>query len=174
MSASTSHGPFRNLTVLRERVHNHGQRVLLQYAEHFACRLGCTGCCQTERTVNDVEFDALAAAANALDEPIRSRLASNTDSDSCPLLLDGGCALYEERPLICRSHGLPLVMEGQHDVCPLNFTERSILTLPDTDLISVDTLTAVLVAVNALYCQETDGDAHRRRPVSELFRSKAK
>ncbi len=172
MSASHSHGPFRNLEVLRDRVHNHSQRVLLAHASHFACRLGCTGCCDTERTVSDVEFDALARAIDRLDDESRERLAIQTGPSPCPLLLDGACAVYEERPPICRSHGLPLVMEGQHDVCPLNFTDRSILTLPDEDLLSVDTLTAVLVAVNALYCQETGGDAHRRRPVSELFVNK--
>lgn len=169
MSSAPGHGPFRNLTVLRDRVHNHSQRVLLQHAEHFACRRGCDGCCQTERTVSDVEFDALAGAIAELPPETRDRLATQTGPTPCPLLLDGGCAVYEQRPLICRSHGLPLVMEGQHDVCSLNFTERSILTLPDNDLLSVDTLTAVLVAVNALYAQEEGGDAHRRRPVSALL-----
>jgi uncharacterized protein len=169
MSKPSDHGPFRNLEALRDRVYNHAQRVLLDHAAHFACRLGCTDCCQTERTVSDVEFDALARAVAALDDDTRARLAAREGPTPCPLLLDGGCAVYDERPLICRSHGLPLVMEGQHDVCPLNFTELSILTLPDHDLLSVDTLTAILVAVNALYCQEEGGDAHRRRPVSDLF-----
>ncbi len=172
MSHERTHGPLRNLEVLRDRVHNHSQRVLLEHAAHFACRRGCTDCCQTERTVTDVEFEALARAVAALDEPTRARLAEQVGGDPCPLLLDGACSVYDERPLICRSHGLPLVMAGQHDVCPLNFTERSVLTLPDHDLLSVDTLTAVLVAVNALYCQEEDGDAKRRRPVGELFRDK--
>ncbi len=169
MPTSSDHGPFRNLEALRDRVYNHAQRVLLSHAAHFACRLGCTDCCQTERTVSDVEFEALARAVAALPAETRDRLRARTETTPCPLLLDGGCAVYDERPLICRSHGLPLVMEGQHDVCPLNFTDLSILTLPDHDLLSVDTLTAVLVAVNALYCQEEGGDAHRRRPVRELL-----
>ncbi len=169
MSTHREHGPFRNLEALRDRVHNHGQRVLLEHAAHFACRLGCTDCCQSERTVSDVEFDALGRTVAALDPETRARLTAREGPTPCPLLLDGGCAVYDERPLICRSHGLPLVMEGQHDVCPLNFTDLSILTLPDHDLLSVDTLTAVLVAVNALYCEEEGGDPHRRRPVRELL-----
>ncbi len=169
MSTEHDHGPLRNLRTLHARVEAHAARVELTHAEHFACRRGCSGCCQTERTVSDVELHALAEALERQGEGTRDLLSERTPSTPCPLLVDEACALYDARPLICRTHGLPLVMEGRHDVCPLNFTEHSILTLPDHDLLSVDTLTAVLVAVNALYCEETGGDPRRRRPVSALW-----
>ncbi len=169
MSTGHDHGPLRNLEALTARVEAHARRVELSHAEHFACRRGCSNCCQTERTVTDVEFAALVAAFERQSQATRSALAERTSTTPCPLLLDDACALYDSRPLICRTHGLPLVMEGQPDVCPLNFTEYSILSLPDRDLLSVDTLTAILVAVNALYCEETGGDPRRRRAMSELF-----
>lgn len=160
--------PFRNLTQLRQRLEDHNARVSSVHAAKLACKKGCAGCCQTERTVNDLEFEALRQAFEALDPAIQSRLI-HQETEACPLLIDEACALYGERPLICRSHGLPLVMDGRLDVCPLNFEGVSLETLPDTDLLSVDTLTAILTVSNMLFCEETGGTAERRRPVSALW-----
>lgn len=160
---------LRNLYALRERVDHHSARVISAYAQHFACRRGCTGCCQTERTVSDVEYEALRRALAQLPEEESTQLAANRAESPCPLLLDGACAVYAERPMICRSHGLPLVMEEQLDVCPLNFTDADIAALPHGDLLSVDVVTTILVAVNHLFCQEEGGDPERRRPVGELL-----
>ena len=159
---------YRNLHQLRERLETHNARVHATHAEHLACRRGCSGCCQTERTVNDLEFEALREGYEALDSAIKSRL-SVENSGACPLLLNDACALYDERPLICRSHGLPLVMDGQLDVCPLNFENLELENLPEGDLLSVDTLTAILTVSNMLFCQETGGSPERRRPVSALW-----
>ena len=60
-------------------------------------------------------------------------------------------------------------MENRLDVCPLNFEGVDLKTLPDTDLLSVDTLTAILTVSNMLFCSETGGDPDRRRPVSLLW-----
>jgi Fe-S-cluster containining protein len=45
----------------------------------------------------------------------------------CALLVDDRCSVYDERPLICRTHGLPT--RGRDEAatsslqgCPLNFT----------------------------------------------------
>lgn len=164
-----SQDPLRNLKALRHKVDEHGRRVNGEHPAHFACRRGCDGCCQTERTVTDVEFRALEEAVAALDDDAKMRLAGQRSAEHCTLLLDGACSVYDERPLICRSHGLPLVMEGQLDVCPLNFTETRLSALPLSDVLNIDSVTAVLVAVNALYCQEEDGEPERRRSVGELF-----
>ncbi len=48
------------------------------------------------------------------------------DMTPCPLLdADGGCLVYESRPLTCRLHGLPNIdLSGEsfsNDWCPLNF-----------------------------------------------------
>ena len=73
-----------------------------------------------------------------------------------------------DRPVICRSHGLPLMMEGRRDTCPLNFKDLPIAALPEQDVLSVEALTTVLVAVNKLYCEEQGGDTLRRRAVGGL------
>jgi hypothetical protein len=48
-----------------------------------------------------------------------------TDED-CVFLKDHGCAIYENRPIICRTHGLPLLYMNDESwelsTCELNFT----------------------------------------------------
>ena len=170
---TSAHTHLRNLIQLRERLDSHSARVTAVHAKHFACRQGCSGCCQTERTVNDLEFAALTEGFEALEPATQERLSNNPGS-GCPLLLDDTCALYEERPLICRSHGLPIILENRLDVCPLNFEDMSLKELPETDLLSVDTITTILAVSNMLYCQEASGDPERRRPVSALWDDSSK
>ncbi|MCK6521975.1 YkgJ family cysteine cluster protein [Myxococcota bacterium] len=159
--------PLRNLHALREKVDQHSARVSAVYADQLACRAGCDRCCQTERTVSDVEHAALAEAVAALPPLTRARLGEQTTA-GCSLLLDGQCSVYADRPLICRSHGLPLMMEGRRDACPLNFKGAPLAALPQQDVLSVEALTTVLVAVNKLYCEEQGGDPLLRRAVGGL------
>ena len=167
MSEPNPSAPLRNLRALREKVDQHSARVLSAYPQHFACRAGCDRCCQSERTVSDVEHASLTEAVAALPPLTRARLAEQT-SAGCSLLLDGQCSVYADRPLICRSHGLPLMMEGRRDTCPLNFKDLAIEALPQQDVLSVEALTTVLVAVNKLFCEEQGGDPLRRRAVGGL------
>jgi len=51
-----------------------------------------------------------------------------TASTPCPALNEAGeCLIYESRPLVCRTFGLPLRNREEYigDVCELNFTDAS-------------------------------------------------
>ena len=51
-----------------------------------------------------------------------------TASTPCPnLSAEGACMMYEHRPLVCRTFGLPLRNDAEYlgDVCELNFTAAS-------------------------------------------------
>lgn len=49
------------------------------------------------------------------------------DDEECLFLVKGLCSIYESRPLICRTHGLPLLSMGEDEWelnhCELNFKE---------------------------------------------------
>ena len=127
-----------------------------KYASHIACRAGCDGCCR-HLTLSLVEGVALAVAFKELPPAqvgyLRERAAKAADDSPCPLLMDGLCALYAARPLICRTHGLPiLIAEGEArrvDFCPRNF--QGIDSLPGSALIDLERLNTALAAVNALF-----------------------
>lgn len=127
-----------------------------EFAGHLACRAGCDGCCR-HITLFRVEAAALAAALTDLPaeavEHIRARAGRSSSGDPCPLLENGRCLLYEARPIICRTHGLPIlaVREGKRtvDFCPLNF--QGLDSLPGSAVIDLDRLNTLLATVNALF-----------------------
>jgi Fe-S-cluster containining protein len=76
------------------------------------------------------------------------------------LQADGACGIYELRPVVCRSHGLPLQFkdlgeaEGEdlvfRDVCYLNFQAQDISALPPQDVLNLDTLNTLLAMLNRM------------------------
>ena len=129
--------------------------------EQITCAAGCSACC-TAITLFPVEAASLAAALDALPEAeaedIRGHVAGHATGERCPLLHNHSCLLYGARPIICRTHGLPIIFgtgqERRIDYCPRNLTDRE--TLPGSAIIDVDNLNSLLVAVNALFLSKSD------------------
>ena len=59
---------------------------------------------------------------------VKEAFFDRTQATPCPNLDDqGACMIYEDRPLVCRTFGLPL-REGRRyigDICDLNFTDAT-------------------------------------------------
>lgn len=130
--------------------------VMTQCADSISCRKGCDSCCRHfsifwVEAVNLACFVATLPQEQA--ELLRSKADKLADQDVCPLLLDGACAVYAARPIICRTHGLPILTRSETtqsiDFCPRNFTQAD--TIPGNLIIDLDTLNNTLVAINALF-----------------------
>lgn len=126
-----------HLVRLRSRVDQHFAEAVARTPTQFACRAGCESCCHHRFSVFEVEAapirDALARLEQA-DPEARQRIRErglDPHERACALLLDGKCSVYEQRPLICRSHGLPIAVREADDPsgalrvdhCPLNFQQ---------------------------------------------------
>ena len=150
---------LNNYRILVERVDAFGRRIEAEFRAQIACRRGCDACCR-HLSLFWVEGVALAQALDDLSasvaEGIRERARRAAADDPCPLLEAGACLLYAARPIICRTHGLPLLAgEGESrriDYCPENF--RGIDTLPAGAVIDLDRLNTTLAAINALFVSE--------------------
>ncbi len=153
------------LLQLRRRVDAHFDAAVLRTPDAFACRVGCSACCHVRIGVTGIEADRVRAALAALtrsDPALRARVRAqghDPHRSICALLVDDRCAIYEERPLICRSHGLPVratLDDGSHadSVCPLNFTEH---TPPRASVLALDAVNAPL----SVMAQMWDGSADR-------------
>ncbi|MEI6702561.1 MAG: YkgJ family cysteine cluster protein [Deltaproteobacteria bacterium] len=132
--------------------------------EQITCTEGCSSCC-TAITIFPVEAAALRDALDALPknkaESIRQHAALNASGERCPLLAHDHCLLYHARPIICRTHGLPITYTEEHqqksDCCPLNMTETE--SVSGTNVVDLDKLNSLLVAVNSLYLSQADAAA---------------
>lgn len=130
--------------------------VMTQCADSISCRKGCDSCCR-HFSVFWVEAVNLARYVAALPQKqaalLRKKAGELAGQDACPLLFDGACSLYAARPIICRTHGLPILTRSETtqsvDFCPKNFTQVD--TIPGHLVIDLDTLNNTLVAINALF-----------------------
>ena len=65
------------------------------------------------------------------------------------------------RPIICRSHGLPVRLDDGDDVCPLNFSGGDLSDVPVDDILALSTTNMILSAVDQLYVQQTGASSDR-------------
>jgi uncharacterized protein len=126
-----------HLVTLRARVDAHFDAAVARTPTAFTCQAGCDRCCHQRFSVFEVEAAPIREALAALEQAnpaARSRIraqAHDREATACALLVDGRCSVYEQRPLICRSHGLPVAVPDPDDPrgplavdhCPLNFQE---------------------------------------------------
>jgi hypothetical protein len=142
--------PYRALLVQVDQL---CARIATAFPDQIACRAGCAACC-TLQGVLPVEAANMASAWRQLPAATATELRIHVDAatgdDFCPLLTDDRCPLYAARPIICRTHGLPLLIEEpggtRVDRCPLNFT--GLATLPGTAIIHLERLNSALIAAN--------------------------
>lgn len=175
--------PLAAHRALVARVDEFERGVRERRAADVACRAGCSACCHAQLTVCDVEAALARESLRALDEAARDRLAARlteprADRDPCVMLeLDGRCAIYEGRPLVCRTQGLPLrYPEGVIPVdavlarargtgdpvtwCPLNF-ERA--APGPEDVLDAERVDAMLALSNREHAARVPGAAPERR-----------
>jgi Fe-S-cluster containining protein len=150
--------------------------------------VGCAGCCHHHLSVFAVEAEKARAAIETLPAPIRARVEEQAreaikreaqgEQVACPLLVDDRCSIYESRPLICRTQGLPLLMEAEDgglevDFCPLNFTAAwAVDDLDEDHLAPLDALNMRLALLNLEHCRETgldDGASGERMKMADVI-----
>lgn len=155
---------FKNYNQLVAKVDTLCSDIMVQCAGEIHCRKGCDSCCR-HFSIFWVEAVNLARAARRLPQQkllaLRRKAQSLGEQDSCPLLEDGACLLYDARPIICRSHGLPILTRFQEnhviDFCPRNFTKTD--SISGNLVINLDLLNNTLAATNALFVSRYfDGD----------------
>ena len=89
------------------------------------CRNGCDLCC-IDFSVFPVEFYFILNELKK--ENIKPGINEDLGTEICAFLKNHSCTIYSQRPIMCRTHGLPLLYanddgEWELSACELNFTE---------------------------------------------------
>lgn len=178
---------------LAEKVDAFFTRVHGRYRAEMQCAEGCSECCGHHLTVSVVEAESMARTLATRDVATRKRLAERAASlgdgeGPCPALEDDGrCAVYEGRPLVCRSHGapmyvgsaaLPVVNEGDPPeegdtikCCHLNFPERQLDEVDPDCVLDLVNMAATLAVVNARAAPDGQAAALRRVLIGDVLRA---
>ena len=140
--------PHPALASLRENVDRFMEACLGRHRAVMACSEGCAACCDADLSVFPVEAAPLVAAVEALPEEVREAVRARARADQrCALLINDRCAVYEQRPIICRTQGLALRLDDDSvTACPLNFggAPEEIPAADHLDLTRLNTMLAVL------------------------------
>ncbi len=123
------------LQQLYGRVDKEAARLHALHGERLTCRRGCASCCIDDITVVAIEAESIRAHhAQLLQHGIPH------EPGMCAFLdEEGACRIYQHRPYVCRSQGLPLRWTDQdatgrtvelRDICALNEAGPPIERLP--------------------------------------------
>jgi Fe-S-cluster containining protein len=112
---STTFLPYQNL---KENIENKWKQILASHATEINCKEGCHECCHPELTVGLVEalaiFQAFQADPNLLDICLENEKKNPFNHQRCSFLNENGnCLIYSVRPVVCATHGAPILIEIQ-------------------------------------------------------------
>lgn len=140
----------------------------------LACRPGCAGCCVDDLTVFDVEAELVRRRHPEL----LAHGAPHAEGACAFLDAEGRCRIYDVRPYVCRTQGLPLrwieedengeIFE-QRDVCPLNMESVAFEELPADALWTIGPFEQRLAEKQAEVSGGVEKAVEARTPLRDLF-----
>jgi len=116
---------FEKYKVLLKEIDLHAASLDEVHHKHMKCKNGCALCC-IDFSVFPVEFYFILNELT--NENIKHGKEGNLNDEVCAFLTNNSCTIYQQRPIMCRTHGLPLLYandDGDFElsVCELNFAE---------------------------------------------------
>lgn len=130
------------------------QRTAQAYHTQIHCVKGCAECCLLE-TVIPLEASVIAAYLQSTPAILEQLCVPDQQQDSRCVFLDNQvCLIYPVRPIICRTHGLPIRYPEHEgiDVCPLNFSDNSLTEIEEQFVLDADVITTNLLRLNLAFC----------------------
>ena len=146
-------------------------RLAAVHGARLACRPGCAQCCVDGTTVFAIEAAHIASRRGALLSG-----AEPHPYGACAFLDGGGrCRIYEDRPYVCRTQGLPLRWTEERgggglvelrDICPLNDEGTPVEELPAEECWTIGPFEERLALADIAF------DGGGRVPLRSLFRNR--
>lgn len=167
----TPDDPAAHLLELHGGIDDVADALAQYHGARLRCARGCSSCCVDGITVFEVEADRIRANhADLLD-----RGTPHAEGMCAFLDADGACRVYDDRPYVCRTQGLPLrwfdeadngeVVE-RRDICPLNDEGQPIEELDAEACWTIGPVESSLAVL-----QERSGEGELRRiALRDLFR----
>jgi hypothetical protein len=155
--------PDGDLQSLYGKIDTETGRLFALHGSRMKCGRGCSRCCVDDVTVAEVEADNIRRHH----QDLLTRGIPQAPG-MCAFLDDqGACRIYEHRPYVCRSQGLPLRWidqdeEGRfvelRDICPLNEEGEPVEALPGESCWSIGWAEQALAELQGV---DEDGDLRR-------------
>ncbi|MDP4185624.1 MAG: YkgJ family cysteine cluster protein [Bacteroidota bacterium] len=142
---------------LRLEIEKLCEHLTSTHQKHLKCKEGCDLCC--------LDFDVFPIEYYAIREEIRKQeitLPSEAQGGRCSFLKNHSCSLYNLRPIICRTHGLPLLNMNEEGTqwelsfCELNFKDTNENDFDENNTYPQDTFNSRLFMLNRDFISSFD------------------
>ncbi len=137
-----------------------------KHSKDIVCNKGCSSCC-LDTTILPIEFFSIVSI-------LKDKISPEITKESCAMLKNSLCQIYEFRPLICRTHGLPLAYGEDEDplsksitFCDMNFTKR-IPVFNSKNILDMDELNIELVRLNEKFVKSFGKELPERIDLKEI------
>lgn len=138
------------------------------HSANLVCKKKCSSCC-LDTSVLPIEFYSI------LNLMKQKGMNPGAGDGNCIFLKKEICTIYKIRPLICRTHGLPLAYGDDEDplnksitFCELNFTNILPEFGPD-NVLDMDEINIELVRLNENFIKTNDRDIPERMDMKDLL-----
>jgi len=137
-------------------VDRHSKKLTSIHSKHLHCKMGCDLCCMDYR-IFPVEFHTILNRIRKDKSFIKPE--KQIDESTCIFLKNHACTIYENRPCICRTHGLPLLYmnddnEWELSNCELNFTDFDFDEFDSENTFPMDRFNSKLFVLNKQFISE--------------------
>jgi uncharacterized protein len=163
---------IKQYLALRDEIDQRYQELHQEHESHQQCRAGCDQCCM-DFGVLPVEFEVIKELAG---DQLKNGQSVQQEG-ACPFLINHRCSIYDFRPIICRTQGLPLLFMGEEEwelsACELNFTEFDFDEFTEENTFAQDKYNSRLFMLNRLFVDSLPGKPYspvELVPVSMLFK----
>ncbi len=164
---------FTTYKTFRNDVDQLSNKLEKQHNKHMKCKAGCDLCCM-DYSIFPIEFFSIVEALKASEN--KPNFNPSKDESSCIFLNNHKCEIYDERPIICRTHGLPLLYMNEENgwelsACELNFTEFELDDFSEENTFPQDKFNSKLFLLNKEFIVKnklTDYSEFDLIPIKEL------
>lgn len=149
---------YQQYDQLVQEVTSMGRELEEQHRKHMACKSGCDLCCM-DYSILPVEFYAIRDKLRKASVHAADINLNHTEPETCIFLKNHLCTIYQQRPLICRTHGLPLLFVNDDDewelsACDLNFTKFDIGRFTEKNTFPQDKFNSKLFMLNKQFVSD--------------------
>ncbi|MCU4156689.1 YkgJ family cysteine cluster protein [Carboxylicivirga sp. A043] len=152
-----------NYKALRDEIDAATIQLWDEHQSNMACKKGCDKCC-LNFDVFPIEFDYIKQQVEALYPDVLNDSAPAEAGEQCFFLKEHQCTIYKARPIICRTHGYPLLYmneagdQWELSHCELNFTSVDEDYFHEDNCYAQDTYNSRLFMMNKEYIKTAHPD----------------
>jgi Fe-S-cluster containining protein len=172
-TSDNSFSDLKEYFLLRNEIDRLCSKLEEAHKEHITCHPGCHQCCM-DFNIFPIEFYSIQYELKGNNACFNPKAAN----PECLFLIKGLCSIYVSRPVICRTHGLPLLQMGEDEwqlsYCELNFKKDNLPDFDESNTFVQDRFNSRLFLINREFIKKLTDNQYSETDLIPLRELRAK